>query len=318
MGMGALHLRLLCLAAAALLVAGCQLAPRLAAGSAPTAATATPMEVATAADETPALPPLAYASTAVPDNPRHAALVLDAGSGRVLLAENADALRHPASLTKMMTLYLLFEELDSGRLSWGTALPVSAEAARQPPSKLGLVAGETIAVRDAVLALSVRSANDVAVVVAEAIAGSEEAFARRMTATARRLGMSRTIFTNASGLPDAAQVTTAREIALLARSLQSHYSRYYAVFSQKSFEYGGRTHRSTNRLLETLNGMDGIKTGYIRASGHNLVASVRRGNRRILVIVFGGTSREARDGYVAALAEAHLPSRAFAATYPFR
>ena len=293
--MGALQFRILCLAAAALLLADCQAMPRLAAGSAPAAAAS----------------PLAYTSAELADDPRYAAIVVDAGSGRVLFAESPDALRHPASLAKMMTLYILFQELEAGRLSWGTALPVSAEAAGQPPSKIGLAAGETIAVSDAVLALAVKSGNDVAVVVAEAVAGSEEAFAQRMTSTARRLGMARTIFANASGLPDEAQVTTAREMALLARALQSHFPRYYAVFSQQSFDYAGRTHRSTNRLLGALAGMDGIKTGYIRASGHNLAASVRRGSRHVLIIVFGGPSREARDAHVAALAEAYLPERSF-------
>jgi D-alanyl-D-alanine carboxypeptidase len=305
--MRALHHRIICLAAAALLAAGCQQTPRLAAaGSAPAPAALPPA---------PEAPPLARVSAEFADDPRYAAIVIDTGSGRELFAENADALRHPASLAKMMTLYILFEELESGRLSAGTPLLVSANAARQPPSKLGLAAGETIAVQHAITALAVRSANDVAVIVAEAIAGSEEAFARRMTATARRLGMARTIFTNASGLPDPAQVTTAREMALLARALQTRFPRHYHVFSQKSFDYAGRTHESTNRLLGSLNGMDGIKTGYIRASGHNLAASVRRGNRRLLVIVFGGPNRQARDAYVAALAEAYLPDRSFTLAY---
>jgi D-alanyl-D-alanine carboxypeptidase len=282
--------RILCLVAALLLVA-CQSvdSPR---GSARSAAA------------------IAYATSSVSD-PRHAVIVVDADSGEVLHSEHADGIRHPASLAKMMTLYLLFGEIEAGRLSVADALPVSAHAARQPASKIGLRAGQTIPVRAAIDAIAVRSANDVAVVVAEAIAGSEPAFAARMTAKARELGMQRTRFTNASGLPDPAQVTTARDMAILARALQTRFPGYYAAFSQREFAWAGRTHDSTNKLLGVVDGVDGIKTGYIRASGYNLAASARRGGERVIVIVMGGRSGDARDAEVAALIDEYLPERSF-------
>lgn len=252
---------------------------------------------------------LAYADALTTSDPRFAAIVIDAESGVVLHSENADALRYPASLTKMMTLYILFEELENGRLRAGTPLVVSAEAARQPPAKLGLKPGSKITAEDAILALAVKSANDVATVVAENISGSEAAFANRMTRTARALGMGSTIFRNASGLPDAAQVTTARDMATLARALQTRFPGRYRVFSTRSFTYAGRAHRSTNELLGAVPGMDGIKTGYIRASGYNLATSVQRGGRRIIVVVMGGKSRSARDMEVRALIGEYMPSR---------
>jgi D-alanyl-D-alanine carboxypeptidase len=251
----------------------------------------------------------AYASTATVEDPRYAAIVVEAESGRVLHAASADQLRYPASLTKMMTLYVLFEEIDSGRLGLGSELVVSPKAASQPPSKLGLKAGSTIRVADAIPAIAVKSGNDVALVVAETIAGSESAFAQRMTRTARALGMHDTVFRNASGLPDPAQVTTARDMAILARALQQRFPNRYAVFSQRTFTYRGHTYQSTNKLLGKLPGLDGLKTGYIRASGYNLAASVRRDGRRIVAIVFGGPSGAARDAQVAALVEEYLPER---------
>jgi D-alanyl-D-alanine carboxypeptidase len=254
---------------------------------------------------------IAYGDPSAFHDPRYAAIVVDAESGEVLHAQNADALRHPASLAKMMTLYILFGEMEAGRFSLDDPLPVSAHAARQPASKLGLKAGQTIRVGDAIGAIAVRSANDVAVVVAEAISGSEPAFADRMTSTALSLGMSRTRFTNASGLPDPAQVTTAHDMAVLARALQTRFPGEYPVFSRRTFAYAGRTHQSTNKLLGVVDGVDGIKTGYIRASGYNLAASARRGGRRIIVIVFGGSSGAARDAQVAALVEEYLPNRSF-------
>ena len=253
---------------------------------------------------------LSFAAAETSRDPRFAAIVVEAG-GRVLYAENADAIRHPASLAKMMTLYILFEELEAGRLTLDTALPVSREAASRPPSKLGVKAGSTIRVRDAIDAIAVRSANDVAVVVAEAIEGSEFAFAFRMTRTARFLGMGRTVFRNATGLPDPQMVTTAREMATLARALQTRFPERYRVFSQKSFSYGGRTYRSTNDLLGEVPGMDGIKTGYIRASGYNLATSVRRGGKRIVIVVMGGRSPADRSANVVALVEEFLPNRSF-------
>jgi D-alanyl-D-alanine carboxypeptidase len=253
---------------------------------------------------------IAYATPSVSD-PRHAVIVVDANSGQVLHSEDADGIRHPASLAKMMTLYILFGDIEAGRLSLDDPLPVSAHAAGQPASKLGLRAGEMIPVRAAIEAIAVRSANDAAVVVAEAIAGSEPAFAARMTTKARELGMRRTRFTNASGLPDPQQVTTARDMAILARALQTRFPGHYAVFSRREMAWAGRTHDNTNKLIGVVDGVDGIKTGYIRASGYNLVASARRGDDRVIVIVMGGKSGDTRDAEVAALIDEYLPERSF-------
>lgn len=253
-----------------------------------------------------AIPTLAVAEARATADPRYAGIVVDATSGQILYAENADARRYPASLTKLMTLYLLFEAIEAGRLSMGDALPVSAAASRQPASKLGLKAGERISVRDAILAICVRSANDVAVVVAEALAGSESAFARRMTERGRELGLASTRFENATGLPDPQQITTARDIALLARRLQVDFPDRYRFFSTRAFTWKGRQLKSTNQLLGAIPGVDGMKTGYIRASGYNLVASARRGKQRIIVVVLGEKTGSARDGHVAALIDEHL------------
>ena len=255
------------------------------------------------------IPSLAAAEARAQSDPRYAGIVVETESGRVLYSEDADSIRHPASLAKMMTLYLLFEAVRDGRFDMRSELAVSARAASQPASKLGLKAGETISVRDAILALCVRSANDVAVVVAEAIAGSEPAFAARMTARGRGLGLASTRFTNASGLPDPKMVTTARDIAVLARALQTDFPERYAFFSTRSFTYEGRKLTSTNQLLGALPGIDGMKTGYIRASGYNLVASAKRGGKRIIVVVMGEKSGSARNGHVAALVEKYLPQR---------
>jgi D-alanyl-D-alanine carboxypeptidase len=238
--------------------------------------------------------------------PPYAAIVVDANSGRVLHAANADSLRHPASLAKVMTLYLLFERLEAGRLKLDSRLPVSGEAARQAPTKLGLEAGNTISVEDAIKGLVTRSANDAAVVIAEAIAGDEESFARLMTQKARALGMTRTVYRNASGLPDNGQVTTARDQAILARAIQDRFPRFYRYFSIASFRYRGQVIRNHNRLLGRLAGVDGIKTGYTRASGFNLMTSVRRGNRHLVVVVLGGSSAGARDARMRTLIEQHI------------
>ena len=256
----------------------------------------------------PGAAPLAYAGSTNTD-PRYAAIVLDAGSGRVLHAENADAIRYPASLAKMMTLYILFSEVESGRLALNSALAVSPGAAAQPPSKLGLKAGSTLSVADAIRALCVKSANDVATVVAENIAGSEAAFADRMTRTARSLGMRSTVFRNASGLPDPAQVTTARDMAVLARALQTAFPEHYRNFSERTFAWKGKSYRNTNQLLGEIPGMDGIKTGYTRASGFNLATSVHRGGRRIIVVVMGESTSAARNAEVSALVAAYMPMR---------
>lgn len=233
------------------------------------------------------------------------ALVVDAGSGRVLFAENADAPRHPASLTKMMTLYILFEAVKTRKLSLNTPLTVSAEAASQPPTRIGLEAGSTITVRDAIRALAVKSANDVAVVVAERLSGSEATFAASMSKKARALGLSRTRFGNATGLPDPGNVTTARDMAKLARLLKTRFPRYSSYFRAQTFTYNGRTFKATNQLLGTVRGVDGMKTGYIRASGFNLVATANRGGKRLIVVVIGGSSKKARDAEVTALIESY-------------
>jgi len=242
---------------------------------------------------------------------RTAAIIIDADSGEVLYEDRADEKRYPASLTKMMTVYLLFEAVDAKRLTFQSRLPVSARAAAQAPTKLGLRAGDTISVRDVILALIVKSANDAAVVAAEALGGSEERFAQMMTAKARKLGMTKTTFRNASGLPDGRQVTTARDLAVLARALIRDFPHHYHLFSVNEFTYGGRTHVSHNRLNTWYDGADGIKTGYIRASGFNLAASAKRGDRRLIGIVMGGISPSARDQRMAQLFDA-----AFAAPVP--
>src|SRR5262245_10292760 len=222
-------------------------------------------------------------------------IVVDANSGSVLHATNPDARRHPASLTKIMTLYLLFEQLEAGKLKLDSQLKVSEDAAGQSPTKLGLRAGSTIAVEDAIKGIVTRSANDAAVVVAEAIAGDEGDFAKLMTHKAHALGMTRTVYKNASGLPDDDQVTTARDQAILGRAIQERFPRYYKYFSTRSFTFRGQWIGNHNRLLGNVEGVDGIKTGYIRASGFNLVTSVHRGNRYIVAVVMGGTSASSRD-----------------------
>lgn len=230
-----------------------------------------------------------------------ASLVVDAGTGRTLQAVDADRSRHPASLTKMMTLYLLFEELGRGRMTLSTRMVVSKRAASMPATKLGLRPGSRIAVRDAILALVTKSANDVAVVVAEAVAGSETAFAQRMTKKARTLGMPRTTFRNASGLHHPQQRTTARDMVALAQALLRDHPRYYPLFGTKSFAYGKSRYHNHNRLLYTYNGVDGMKTGFTQASGYNLVASAKRGNVRLIGVVLGSGSSAARNAMMAKL-----------------
>ena len=244
-------------------------------------------------------------------NPPFAAMVVDAKTGRTLHAQNEDALRHPASVTKVMTLYLVFEQLERGRLSLNTPLRVSSHAAAQSPSKLGLNPGETIAVEDAIKALVTKSANDVAATVADNLARSEEAFAEAMTSKARSLGMSRTVFRNASGLPDPEQVTTARDLTILARAIQDRFPRYYPYFQMRVFRYAGASHRNHNKLLGRIEGVDGIKTGYVRASGFNLMTNVKTDDRHIVAVVLGGRSGASRDQTVASLVRTHLP-RAYA------
>jgi D-alanyl-D-alanine carboxypeptidase len=241
---------------------------------------------------------------------RQAALIVDANSGAVLHSLEPDAPRFPASLTKVMTLYLLFEQIDAGRLTMDSRLRVSANAARQPPTRLGVRAGDTIRVEDAVLALITRSANDVSVVVAENLAGSVEAFAARMTARARQLGMSRTTFRNPHGLPDPEQRTTARDMATLGRAVYERFPQFSRYFARRSFVYGRRTVTSHNRLVGRIQGVDGIKTGYTRASGFNLITSARVGGRHLVGVVMGGTTAASRDAHMARLVGAHLPRMA--------
>jgi D-alanyl-D-alanine carboxypeptidase len=236
-------------------------------------------------------------------NPRFAAVVVDAKSGKVVFSRNADARRYPASLTKMMTLYLVFEDMKAGRISLNSKLPVSAHAAGQPPSKIGFRPGQSVRVEDAINILVTKSANDVAAAVAEALSGSVPAFAERMTRKARELGMTRTTFKNASGLPHSEQVTTARDMATLGLRIQRDFPEMYRHFSQRSYSYGGKAYRNHNGLLGKVTGMDGIKTGYIRASGFNLCASVERNHKRIVAVVMGGRTAASRNNYMAGLIE---------------
>ncbi|MDX2103988.1 MAG: D-alanyl-D-alanine carboxypeptidase family protein [Alphaproteobacteria bacterium] len=235
------------------------------------------------------------AAMAPPVEARTASLVMDAATGEILHASNPDLQLFPASLTKMMTIYLAFEAVRDRKLSWESRLPVSAYAASMSPTKLGLSPGERITLEDAVLGLMTKSANDAAVVVAEALAGSEAQFARLMTQKARRLGMGRTQFQNASGLPDPGQVSTARDMGVLGRALIRDFPTYYPMFATRGFTHEGRWHGNHNALLGTYAGADGIKTGFIRASGYNLVASAQRGNRRLIGVVFGGQSSAQRN-----------------------
>ncbi|MBR0839237.1 D-alanyl-D-alanine carboxypeptidase [Bradyrhizobium liaoningense] len=226
---------------------------------------------------------------------KFASIIVDGNSGAVLQATSPDGIRHPASLTKIMTLYLLFERLESGKMKLDTEMPVSQHAADQDPTKLNLRAGQTIRVEDAIKGLVTRSANDAAVVIAEAIAGDEDDFAQMMTRKARSLGMSRTVYRNANGLPNDEQVTTARDQATLGRAIQERFPRYYRYFATSTFNWRGQSIRNHNHLLGSVEGVDGIKTGYTRASGFNLVTSMRRGNRHLIGVVLGGRSGGSRD-----------------------
>jgi len=254
--------------------------------------------------ETTSVPVSAYAP-ATAEEKGFSALVLNAGTGEELYAVDADAARFPASLTKMMTLYLLFEAVAEGRYTLSSPLTVSENAAAQPPAKIGLKAGSTITVQQAARALAVRSANDVGMAIAENLAGSEAAFARQMTQQARALGLTRTRFVNATGLPDPKQVTSARDMAKLGLALKRRFPQYAGYYRAKSFAYNGRTFKATNNLLGKVAGVDGLKTGYIRMSGYNLVATVRRGGKQLIVVVMGGKSESARDKEVTRLIEAY-------------
>jgi D-alanyl-D-alanine carboxypeptidase len=234
-------------------------------------------------------------------NGRDSYLIIDATSGRELASDRPDELRHPASLTKLMTIYLTFSALDSGRLSLGDGLPVTVNSLNAPPTKMGLTPGGTVSVRDATMALVTRSANDAAIALAETLGGDEATFAQLMTQKARQLGMSSTVFRNASGLPNREQVTTARDMARLAHALMRDFPHYYAVFSVQSYPYRGRLLENHNRMLGSYDGADGLKTGYTAASGFNLVMSAMRDNRRLIGVVMGGDSAGQRDRMMADL-----------------
>ena len=239
-------------------------------------------------------------------SPPTSAIVVDGNTGAVLHASNADASRHPASLTKIMTLYLLFERLEAGKVKLDTQLKVSEHAAEQAPTKLGLKPGQTIAVEDAIKAVVTKSANDAAVAIAENLGGDEEGFAKLMTDKAHALGMSRTTYVNASGLPDDDQVTSAQDQSLLGRAIQERFPRYYKYFSTEEFVYHGVAMRNHNRLLGVVGGVDGIKTGYTHASGFNLVTSVHRDGRYIVAVVLGGRSSSERDAHMRELINEHI------------
>jgi D-alanyl-D-alanine carboxypeptidase len=243
-------------------------------------------------------------------SPAFSSIIVDGNSGATLSANNPDALRHPASLTKIMTLYLLFERLDAGKINLDSEMDVSEHASEQAPTKLGLRPGQTIKVEDAIKGLVTRSANDAAVVIAEAIAGDEDDFAKLMTRKARSLGMTRTVYRNASGLPDDAQVTTARDQSTLGRAIQDRFPRHYRYFSISAFNYHGHSIRNHNKLLGNVEGVDGIKTGYTRASGFNLVTSMRRGNRHLVGVVMGGRSGGSRDAIMRNLLAENLEKAA--------
>jgi D-alanyl-D-alanine carboxypeptidase len=229
-------------------------------------------------------------------------------TGQVLHARHADEPRYPASLTKTMTLYMVFDALKSGELKLNERMTVSRNAASQPPSSLRLRAGSTITVKDAVHALVTKSANDVAVVVAERLGGSESRFATLMTAKARAMGMSNTTFRNASGLPDTQQISTARDMAVLAERVLEDHADYYGYFSNTKFTWGRATYKNHNGLIGKVAGVDGIKTGYTRASGFNLMASAKRRGRRVIAVMFGGSTARSRDQHVTDLIEAAYTS----------
>ncbi|MBJ7542851.1 D-alanyl-D-alanine carboxypeptidase [Rhodomicrobium udaipurense] len=235
------------------------------------------------------------ASHAKSYSPANSAMVVDFHTGRILISRNATDPRFPASVTKVMTLYLLFDALRDGKLNMNTKLRVSAYAAAQSPTKLGLDAGDTITVSDAIGAIVTKSANDMAVVVAEALAGSEEEFARRMTQKARTIGMLNTTFRNASGLPNSEQRTTAQDLVILARSVITDHPERSRVFSTKYFQYDGEIYRNHNTMLFSYEGMEGMKTGFTSASGFNLLATARRGEKRLIAVVLGGSSAGVRN-----------------------
>jgi D-alanyl-D-alanine carboxypeptidase len=230
---------------------------------------------------------------------KSAAMAIDAHTGRVLYSHNVDKPHHPASLTKIMTLYMMFEYIEAGRFHMNSPLKVTANAARQVPSKLGLKPGTTILVKDAIKALVTKSANDVAVTIAENLAGSEWKFTRLMTWKARKMGMNKTVFVNASGLPDKRQTTTARDMITLGMRIQKDFPQFYPLFSMKKFAYRGKVYKNHNGLMSRMRGIDGIKTGYTRASGFNLTSSIWSGRKHVVAVVLGGKTARKRDNFMA-------------------
>ena len=242
-----------------------------------------------------------------PTTEKYAAIVVDVKTGKMLYGANVNELRYPASLTKMMTLYLMFEAMDEGRVSRTDLIPISRNAAARPPSKLGLKAGQSIPVDTAIRVLVVKSANDVATATAEFLGdGSEARFAQLMTAKARTLGMSRTIFKNASGLPDSEQVTTATDMAILSIALRRQFPHYYGYFRQKEVTVAGRTIKGHNKALDMIPGADGLKTGYTRASGFNLATSVKHQGKSVVGVVMGENTSAIRNARMAALMSAYV------------
>ncbi len=259
-----------------------------------------------------------YCTPALAAKQKHAALVMDANTGRILYNSAGDQLRHPASLTKMMTIYMAFDLIKSGRMNYNTLITISPTAAAQPPSKLGLKPGSKIKLIHAIKALVTKSANDIAVAMAEHIGGTERNFARMMTRKARSLGMKRTVFKNASGLPNDNQVTTARDMLILALSLQDEFPRHYKLFKTRHFSYRGKTYKNHNTLLGRVSGVDGIKTGYIRASGFNLVTSMRQNRKHLVAAVFGGKTARKRNSRMRALLKRYIRRASTKRTRPRR
>jgi D-alanyl-D-alanine carboxypeptidase len=239
--------------------------------------------------------------------PLYAAMVVDGRTGNILHSRNGDALRFPASLTKIMTLYLLFDYMEAGKIEAGTLLTITPYATKQSPSKLGLKAGQQIRVSDAIRAMVTKSANDVAVAIAENISGTEANFAKLMTVKALKIGMTRTTFKNASGLPDKAQVTTARDMIILAANLINNHPEKYAYFKQKYFKYKGKKYKNHNKLLFDYEGTDGIKTGYTRISGFNLLANVHRKDKHLIAVVFGGKTSKRRNAAMRLILDKAMP-----------
>lgn len=251
-----------------------------------------------AASGTLAAPTLSHAQANINSQSRYSAIVIDAHSGEVLYGRRADSPRYPASITKVMTLYLTFEALAQGKIKLDDEITMSRNAASKQPTKLGLAPGKTLTVDEAIQALAIQSANDVATAVAEHLGGTESRFAALMTLRAQELGMTQTRYVNASGLPDSRQISSAQDIAILSRAIMRDYPQYYAYLGQKTFDYAGRQMRNHNGLLHRMPGVDGLKTGFTSASGYNLAASAVQGDRRLIAVVLGGNSNASRDGEV--------------------